>query len=89
MNQADVVFQNAFLSEMQRLENGGSQQTGVAAIDKLASAYGFGEPTNETAEAAPAAESATTYEDLLGKLAAFPMKKEKGEKPEKAEKAKK
>ena len=62
MSRADTAFQESFLSELQRLENGGEVE-GPTAVDKLASAIGLDE--------APASED-TTYEGMLAKLAERP-----------------
>lgn len=61
MNRADTVFQESFLGELQRLENGG-EGSEPTAIDKLAAAAGL----LDDAPAEPAGEA--TYDSLLAKL---------------------
>lgn len=65
MNRADTVFQESFLNELQRLENGGDA-TEATAIDKLAAAVGLLD------EAPAPASDEVTYDSLLDKLAGDP-----------------
>lgn len=68
MNRADTVFQESFLGELQRLENGG-EGSEPTAIDKLAAAAGLLDDAPAAADK-PAGE--TTYDSLLAKLAGDP-----------------